>query len=723
MDQTTCDAVAFGRFRLDPARRALLADGQPVTLSSRGFDILQLLVEHRDRIVTKDEILRRVWRGTIVEENNLAVQISALRRALADAGDGAALIATVPGQGYRFVGRVEAPAPPQAAPLPDVNAALPPAAAPPRRWPLAAASAAFAGIAALGAILVLNRAPKPARPPAPPRLSIAVLPFRNLGIDRNDDYLADAVSDDLTTDLSHIPGSVVIARESADSFRGRGVPTPEIGRALNVRYLLEGSVRGADGQYSINAQLIEADTGAHLWAQRFEVPRARVSDTQSTIVGQIASALNVQLVDLASRHAVAGPAGVLDQLYHARSILERSDTYTSMTTAQALLERARAQQPQNVDVLSDLGRVLVRKVDSYYGPDQDRDRAEAREVIAAAASLAPADPDVMSERAFLLAGDGGCAEALKVFQAVLAMYGSSVLARSGQAHCLTALGRNADAAEAWRKLLQIDPFGPSSQARYYQLGRALLFLDRPDEALTWLERSEIGDQPLARGTGSSGRREWGRLYQIAALELSGKQGEAERAYRAFDAIWPHRTTWRLESETNSAEVRASPAFQSILSALRKAGMPGYADEHEDENVAEADGPQPDHRPFDPTPITIAGQRFIDTAQVALLRQHGRVSVLDVGRCDSSVPGAIRWRNPPQTPLDAASAGKVLASDADRLPGPLIVMGDGAFGWDSYNSALILLRSGFKNVQWYRGGEEAWARANLPHEACSDSYLK
>ena len=161
------------------------------------------------------------------------------------------------------------------------------------------------GLAAIGAALWLN---VPVTPRA--RLSVVVMPFRNLSGDASQDFLADAISDDLTTDLSKIPGSLVIARQSADSYRGRAVPAAEIGRALRVRYLLEGSLRTEGRSVHINAQLIDTTTQAHLWAARFDTAPDKLGDARNAIVRRIASALDVVLsdTDAASRPAQSADA-------------------------------------------------------------------------------------------------------------------------------------------------------------------------------------------------------------------------------------------------------------------------------------------------------------------------------------------------------------------------------------------------------------------------------
>ena len=227
-------------FRLDAAGNA-----SAVSIGSRALDLLGLLVERQGRSVSKTEIIDVVWRGSAVEEANLTVQISALRRVLDRGREQNSCIQTVPGRGYRFVvpvTRVEE----------DVRAA--------------------------------------------PRLSIVVLPFANLSDDREQQYFADGITEDLTTDLSRISGSFVIARNTAFTYKGKPVDVKQAGRELGVRYVLEGSVRRTGHQVRVNVQLVDAETGAHLWADRFDTDRVNLPEAQEAIVGRIARTLNVELL-------------------------------------------------------------------------------------------------------------------------------------------------------------------------------------------------------------------------------------------------------------------------------------------------------------------------------------------------------------------------------------------------------------------------------------------
>ena len=250
----------FGRFVLRRRERLLLADGAPVELGSRTVEVLLALVEAAGALLTKGAILDRVWPGIAVAENNLQVQVSALRRALGPDRD---WIATIPGPGYRFTGPVAALVDGEAAPV--------------------------------------ARLPEEAEPPP---LSVMVLPFAGRGDDPAQDWFADAITDSLTTDLARAPpGSTVIAQTTADTYKDHPMNARAIGREQGVRYVLEGSVLLADDQVRVNAQLIEAETGAHLWADRFDTPRRDVLQVQDAIVARLARSAGLEMIDAEARRA------------------------------------------------------------------------------------------------------------------------------------------------------------------------------------------------------------------------------------------------------------------------------------------------------------------------------------------------------------------------------------------------------------------------------------
>jgi TolB-like protein len=229
----SADMLLLGTFRFDQRSCALfhLDSGAHIPIGSRALGVLGVLVEHAGDLVSKDEIMKAVWPETVVEDANLTVHISTLRRIL-DAGrlEGSC-IQTVSGRGYCFIGEVT-----------QNN---------------------------LDARSGIERREKRS-PHTPPRLSIVVLPFANLNDDPEQQFFADAITEDLTTDLSGIPGMLVISRNTAFTYQGRRIDTRQIGRELGVRYVLEGSVRRSGDHIRINAQLIDAQTDTHLWTERFD---------------------------------------------------------------------------------------------------------------------------------------------------------------------------------------------------------------------------------------------------------------------------------------------------------------------------------------------------------------------------------------------------------------------------------------------------------------------
>ena len=270
------DIFLLGPFRLDTHAGVLFHGTEPLAVGRRAVALLKALVERPGAPILKDTLMEAAWPRQAVEDGNLTVQIAALRRALGTAPGGNLWIETMPRRGYRFVGPVVAgeensvtAAPPQVDTplgLGSVGWRVWPteAALTTRAWPPAAAVSKESSLPAVSA----GEAGNYAIPATPPRLSIVVIPFSNLSNDPEQEYFADGITEDLTTDLSRISGSFVIARNTAFAYKGRPVDAKQIGRELGVRYVLEGSVRRTGDQVRVNVKLIDAESGAHLWADR-----------------------------------------------------------------------------------------------------------------------------------------------------------------------------------------------------------------------------------------------------------------------------------------------------------------------------------------------------------------------------------------------------------------------------------------------------------------------
>jgi TolB-like protein len=258
----------IGPFRLDANAAILFRGGSPVALGQRAIGVLRVLVERAGAPVSKDTLITSAWAGLIVEESNLPVQIAALRRALGEEPGGERWIETMPKYGYRFVGPVS----------PDNQTST--AASPP------------------AATEVL---------PLPVQPAVAVLPFQNMSGDPQQEYFADGVVEEIITTLSRFRSLFVIARNSSFTYKGRSVDVKQIGRELGVSFVLEGSVRRSADRVRITAQLIDASTGAHLWADRFDGALADIFDLQDQIARQVVGLLVPKLEHSAIERAKRKP--------------------------------------------------------------------------------------------------------------------------------------------------------------------------------------------------------------------------------------------------------------------------------------------------------------------------------------------------------------------------------------------------------------------------------
>ena len=201
---------------------------------------------------------------------------------------------------------------------------------------------------------------------APPRLSIVVLPFANIGGDSEQDHFVDGVTESLTTDLSRIRGAVVIGRNTAFTYKGKAVDLKQIGRELNVRYVLEGSVQRGGNRMRVNVQLIDAETGNHLWAERFDKPLADLFDMQDEIVARLAGALNTELIAAEARRAEQAPSpDSMDLYFQGLACFNKGITPDNVAQARSFFDRALSADPGNVDALIGSARVDAAAGDNH----------------------------------------------------------------------------------------------------------------------------------------------------------------------------------------------------------------------------------------------------------------------------------------------------------------------------------------------------------------------
>ncbi len=716
---TASGKICFGCWQLDVQRRMLCAHGTPMAVHGRGFDLLVFLVERRGRPVGKEEIFAGVWAGSTVSDGNLAVQISNLRKALDDSGpNGGGLIVTVPGRGYMFTGELVKPPSPALPPTSIDSAESSPPTAPPgpstestfrlTNWVVRTAGLAVILIIVLGGAALVWRST-----PNAPRLSIAVLPFRSLSADPAQAYLADALTDDLITDLAHIPASTVIARESAEVWRRKPADVRQIAAALRVRYIVEGSIIREDSAYHVNAQLVDGTNGSQLWTLRFSANDGHIGEVRDTIVRQLAAELRFQLIQIVgSRSWRDRPDApdALDQFYRARAMLDVSETLASLTEAQHLLEQAVKDQPDFADALAELGAVLITKVHNTDDADRAHDMVEAKAVIANALTLSPTHSQAIAAEAHRLEITGDCANANIMAGNALAIEPSNVSAEGTLADCARKLGHLDEAVTHLKVLLRLNPIGPKTRGRHLTLGYIYLLQGSAKSAVDELLQA-LSDFLPDRSQDSMGRDEFGSLMLIAALEMLHDHDEAHSRYLDYERVWPHRTVWRVGAQFTKQDA-AYPGMKPLLDALHVAGMPFVADEHAgaDSSTETCNGGE-----YGATPAKVAGAALLDTATVGVkLRTTNDVLLFDLSEGAASPPTAI-WYD--YTKENEKAEDYVVHVSKDRaikgVDTSIIVMGNGAYGCTPVTAVEALLQAGFRNVGWYRGGEEAWANAGKP----------
>jgi TolB-like protein len=250
----------FEEYEFDTNRRELHRGADVVAIAPQVFDLLDYLIRNRGRVVSKDDLFNAIWNGRTVSDGALTTRLNVARSAIGDSGDEQRLIKTLPRKGFRFVGTVrEAQGP-------------------------TCAEVAYHPV----------EQPKPTLT-LPSKPSIAVLPFANLSSDQEQEYFADGVVEDITMALSRFGWLFVIARNSSFTYKGRAVDVKQVGRELGVRYVLEGSVRKAGNRIRIAGQLIDAETGTHLWADHFDGAFKDMFDLQDQVTASVVGAIEPKM--------------------------------------------------------------------------------------------------------------------------------------------------------------------------------------------------------------------------------------------------------------------------------------------------------------------------------------------------------------------------------------------------------------------------------------------
>jgi adenylate cyclase len=477
--------ISIGRFRLDLARHELRRDQTLVRLGSRALDILCVLAAAEGALVTKDELMARVWPGVVVTENNIHVHISALRRALEENGDGESRIITVPGRGYRLL----------------LHA---------RETPVGDKPAGGRGL------------------PVPHEPSLAVLPFLNFSADREQEYFADGIAEDIITALSRYPSLFVIARSSCFTYKGRTVDVKQVGRELGVRYVLEGSLRKAGNRIRVSAQLVEAETGNHLWAERYDQELADIFAVQDEITHVVTIAIAPAIAAAELRRAMRKPPDSIEAwVAYQRGLWHLGKaTGEDNLLAMQFFRQAIDLDPSFSGAYAGLAIARATAADfqgRYLAETENAVEALARQAVA----LDPANSEARTTLASVLYRrgdyDGGLVEAngaLAISPNLAHAYGvlGAILVFSGQPQRgLAALERN----------IRLDPRGPQRVIRLNQIALGLYF-SREYEAAVEVAKEVIRTYPdyphsyrwLAAALGQLGRIDEAKPALKRAIETA-----------------------------------------------------------------------------------------------------------------------------------------------------------------------------------------------------------
>jgi TolB-like protein/class 3 adenylate cyclase/Flp pilus assembly protein TadD len=410
-----------------------------------------------------------------------------------------------------------------------------------------------------------------------PRLSIVVLPFANLSNDPDQEYFADAITEDLTTDLSRIPGSFVIARSTAFTYKGAAVDVKQIGRELGVRYVLEGSVRSVSDQVRVNVQLIDSEGGAHVWADRFETDRRNLAAAEREITGRLAQTLNLELVrDIGRRieQEQTSDPDARDLVMRGWSWYHRPHSAAATAEAQSAFEQALAIEPRLVDAQVGLARVLmVRLVGNFESRSLSTVEKDSHRVERLLLEAIESDPNHSTARATmgqLRRVQNRLAEARIEFETAIALGANDHFVHSQYAWTLLLLGESQAAAEEGKEAVRVSPRDPTLWGAYLVLGWCQLLLHQAESALDLLIKSRAANPRswvthfgLAAALGLKGDLDGAKMVLAESLKLNPEVNSLAsfRAYRP----WGNPKYWQLYEKTAAA-------------GLRRAGFPDEASE-------------------------------------------------------------------------------------------------------------------------------------------------
>ncbi|MGY4224370.1 TolB-like protein/Flp pilus assembly protein TadD [Bradyrhizobium sp. USDA 4503] len=516
----------FEEFVLDTDRRELHRGTEMVSIAPQVFDLLDYLIRNRERVVSKEDLINAVWNGRVVSDAALTTRLNVARNVVGDSGEEQRLIKTLPRKGVRFVGAVQ-----------ETNRPT--------------------GTAALSDSHVESSETALALPDKP---SIAVLPFQNMSGDPEQEYFADGMVEEITTALSRFKWLFVIARNSSFTFKGRAIDIKEVGRRLGVRYVLEGSVRKALGKVRIAGQLIDAVTGAHIWADRFERDLTDVFALQDEVTVAVVSAVEPKLrqteIALAARQR---PENLTAYDLYLRA-MQQYYLFTREGKAEAirLAHRALELDPRFGIAAALAGLCHVQNVQFGYAVDPQYDRKEAVRLMRLALSIDDSDPDTLAVASVVSAFMVGDSESeIEMADRAVALNPNSTLAWRGRGWVYRNAGLPEEAVRSFERAIRLSPVDPSLHLALVGMGSALIELGRFGDTIV------AGKKAQRQSPSDPG------VYRCLASAFAhlGRDAEAREAAARVLQLDPAFTisSWIARGGRWNAKL--------AIEGLRKAGLP------------------------------------------------------------------------------------------------------------------------------------------------------
>jgi len=517
----------FTEFVLDTDRRELRRGEQLVAVEPQVFDLLKYLIESRDRVVSRDDMMATVWHGRIVSEATLSSRVNAARTAIGDNGDEQRLIRTLPRKGVRFVGAVR-----EESDLPREPARE---------------------------VVRESAKPRIAEPAVP---SIAVLPFTNMSGDPEQEYFSDGMVEEIITALSQMRWLFVIARNSSFAYKGKFPDIRQVGRELGVRYGLEGGVRKSASRVLITGQLIDTATGAHLWASRFEGGLEDAFDLQDSVTSSVIGAIAPKLEQAEIARARRKPTESLDAYdFYLRGMASVYRwTKEGVSEALGLFDKAIERDPSFAAAYGVAAWCYFWRMANGWMTDRPREIAEANRLAAKAAEFGKDDAVALTFGGLALAATSGDMEA------GLALIDRALLLNPNLASAWSASGLiriNIDPALAIDHLaraMRLSPLDPLMFFMQTYAAAAHLLVGQFDKAWPLAEKA-TRDQPhyltairiAAASNAMAGRLDEARSYVARALHLD--------------------PGLRISTLKDRVPALRAGVLARYVDALRKAGLP------------------------------------------------------------------------------------------------------------------------------------------------------